>query len=170
MECKLRRIGHVGISVSDTERSLKFYREVLGLKLTGQWGPPDFPGKICFTRIGEMHHNLVLFELPEDVDRSGLSTETDSTKRRDVGFHHLAFEVARREDWLEILDHVRSLGIELVSGPYVHAHEAQDENGFIGGSGSHAFYFLDPDGNRVEIYCWMMNVSKPSASAPNPDL
>ncbi|MEE9257084.1 MAG: VOC family protein [bacterium] len=170
MGCHLSRVGHVGFNVSDMDRSIEFYRKVLGLKVTGRWLPPDFPTGICFMRIEAMHHNLVLFELPPDVDRGALSTETDSTQRRDVGLNHIAFEVAEREDWLLALDHVRSLGIELVSGPYVHAHEAQDENGFIGGSGSHAFYFLDPDGNRIEVYCWMMNVSKPSASAPNPDL
>ena len=34
----------------------------------------------------------------------------------------------------------------------------------------HYFYFLDPDGNRIEIYCWMMTVSKSSVAAPEPDL
>jgi hypothetical protein len=38
------------------------------------------------------------------------------------------------------------------------------------GSGSHAFYFLDPDGNRIEVYCWMMTVTGPSMAAPHPDL
>jgi catechol 2,3-dioxygenase-like lactoylglutathione lyase family enzyme len=37
-------------------------------------------------------------------------------------------------------------------------------------SGSHAFYFCDPDGNRIEFYCWMINVSKASVAAPQPDL
>jgi hypothetical protein len=41
---------------------------------------------------------------------------------------------------------------------------------FVGGSGSHAFYFLDPDGNRIEVYCWMMTVTGPSMAAPHPDL
>jgi len=35
---------------------------------------------------------------------------------------------------------------------------------------SHAFYFLDPDGNRLEVYCWMMTVNGPSIAAPEPDL
>ena len=52
---------------------------------------------------------------------------------------------------------------------YVHAPEG-GEKGFVGGSGSHAFYFLDPDGNRIEVYCWMMKVTGPSMAAPHPDL
>jgi len=42
--------------------------------------------------------------------------------------------------------------------------------GFVGGSGSHAFYFLDPDGNRIEVYCWMMTVTGSSIAAPHADL
>jgi catechol-2,3-dioxygenase len=51
----------------------------------------------------------------------------------------------------------------------VHAPEG-GERGFAGGSGSHAFYFLDPDGNRLEVYCWMMRVTGKSMAAPSPDL
>jgi len=170
MSCIVNSLAHIGVQVSDMDRSLKFYREVLGLKLTGRWGPPDYPGQICFMRIDQMHHNVVLFGLPEGTDENPPSVGIDTTERKDVGLNHVAFQVDKREDWLLALDHVRSMGVELVFGPYVHGHEAQDEKGFIGGSGSHAFYFLDPDGNRLEIYCWMMSVSKPSVAAPVPDL
>ncbi len=64
---------------------------------------------------------------------------------------------------------MRGCGVEIVRGPYVHAPEGS-EQGFVGGSGSHAFYFLDPDGNRLEVYCWMMKVTGPSMAAPSPDL
>jgi len=169
MGCRVSRIGHVGIHVSDVDRSIRFYEEVIGLKLTGKWGPPDFRRPICFMRCGEMHHDLVFFELPEDAARAGLTT-ADSEGRRDVGLHHIAFEAPSREAWLLALDHVRGLGIELVSGPYVHGPEGTDGDSFVGGSGSHAFYFLDPDGNRVEIYAWMMRVTRPNMAAPAPDL
>jgi catechol 2,3-dioxygenase-like lactoylglutathione lyase family enzyme len=51
MSCIVNSLAHIGVQVSDMDRSLKFYREVLGLKLTGRWGPPDYPGQICFMRI-----------------------------------------------------------------------------------------------------------------------
>ena len=165
----VKRVGHVGIHVSDVDRSIEFYRKTLGLKVTGKWAPPDFVRPICFMRCEEMHHDFVLFELPEDADRENLTTG-DSEKRKDVGLHHVAFEAHSRESWLELYDHIKSLGIEFVSGPYVHGPEAEHMMSFIGGSGSHAFYFLDPDGNRIEVYCWMMRVTKPTLAAPNPDL
>jgi len=167
MGIHLGRVGHVGIKVSDVGRSIEFYRKVLGLKVTGRWGPPDFGRPVCFMRIDDKHHDVVLFGIPEDANKAG-SSSTDSRARGAPGLDHIAFEMDSREDWLRALDHVRACGVEIVSGPYVHAPEGGDK--FPGGSGSHAFYFLDPDGNRIEVYCWMMKVTGPSMAAPNPDL
>jgi catechol 2,3-dioxygenase-like lactoylglutathione lyase family enzyme len=169
MGIRLDRLGHIGIHVSNVDRSIEFYRKVLGLKLTGRWAPPDFVRPICFMRVAEKHHTLVLFELPEDAKRAGVAV-TDSAHRREPGVDHIAFEIDEREDWLDAIDHVRSCGVEIVDGPYVHGHEASHRMSFTGGSGSHAFYFLDPDGNRIEVYCWMMSVTRASVAAPNPDL
>ena len=167
--CRVSQIGHVGIHVSDIDRSIEFYRKVLGLKVSSRMGPPDFPRGVCFMRCEDMHHDLVLFELTKDVDRGGLTT-TDSWFRKDVGLDHLAFLVDEREDWLNAIEHVRSCGVEIVDGPVVHGGESTGPLSIKGGSGSHAFYFLDPDGNRVEIYCWMMRVTQSSEAAPEPDL
>jgi lactoylglutathione lyase len=164
----INQVGHVGILVTDMDRSVEFYRKVVGLKVTGLWGDAR-RGRQCFMRIDAMHHNIVLNELPQEVDRSGFDL-SDSAKRRVSGLHHIAFEFTEREKWLHALDHVRACGVELVNGPLVHAPEGLPEGGFTGGSGSHAFYFLDPDGHRIEFYCWMMNVTAPSIAAPDPDL
>lgn len=164
-------LGHVGIHVTDMDRSIEFYRKVLGLKVTGLWGGDGGrENRQCFMRIEHMHHNLVLFEIPKEVDRGKIDT-SDSVRRKIGGLHHIAFEFGEREDWLLAVEHVRSCGVEIKAGPYVHAYEGKDAGtAFTGGSGSHAFYFCDPDGNRIEFYCWMMNVTKPSIAAPKPDL
>ncbi len=166
MAIRLSRVGHIGIHVSDVERSIAFYRKVLGLKVTGHWGPPDFGRPICFMRIDDKHHDVVLFELAEDAKKAGIAF-VDSRHRKTPGIDHIAFEIDQREDWLHALDHVRGCGVEIVSGPYVHGPEGGET--FVGGSGSHAFYFLDPDGNRLEVYCWMMRVTQSSLAAPHPD-
>lgn len=169
MSFEISRLGHVGIHVSDVERSIEFYRKVVGLKLTGNWRPPEVFRPICFMRVSEKHHDLVFFELAKDVDRDGLDT-SDSFHRRNIGVQHIAFEFDSREEWLHALDHVRSCGVEILDGPLVHGHESTGIQSFLGGSGSHAFYFCDPDGNRIEFYCWMMSVTRPSVAAPTPDL
>src|SRR5262245_5678815 len=84
MGIHLGRVGHIGIHVSDVDRSIDFYRRVLGLKLTGRWGPPDIGRPICFMRIDDKHHDVVLFELPEDARRAGVAV-TDSSLRRAPG-------------------------------------------------------------------------------------
>ena len=172
MNLGITGLGHVGIHVTDLDHSVEWYRKVVGLKVTVRWPkamPPAISAAGCFMRIENMHHNVVLFEIPKNFDKSGLDT-SDSAKRKIGGLHHVAFEFGEREDWLNAVDHVRACGVEIVAGPYVHGHEARDEKGFTGGSGSHSFYFCDPDGNRIEFYCWMMNVSKKSVAAPEPDL
>ena len=107
MGIHLGRVGHIGIHVSDVDRSVGFYRQVLGLKVTGRWGPPDFRRPICFMRIKDKHHDVVLFELSEDVRKVGIAS-TDSSMRKVPGLDHIAFEVDSREDWLLALDHVRT--------------------------------------------------------------
>jgi hypothetical protein len=34
----ISQVGHVGIHVTDMDRSIEFYRKVVGLKVTGLWG------------------------------------------------------------------------------------------------------------------------------------
>ena len=118
--------------------------------------------------------NCFGFEIDKEKDRSKLA-QSDTGKRHSPGVHHIAFEIPEREDWLNALEHCKKNNIPFVSGPYVHGHEAKyvegdDTLGFVGGSGSHAFYITDPDGNRIEFYTWMMKVTKECIAAPNPDL
>jgi catechol 2,3-dioxygenase-like lactoylglutathione lyase family enzyme len=88
MGIHLGRVGHIGIHVSDVDRSIDFYRRVLGLKLTGRWGPPDIGRPICFMRIDDKYHDVVLFELPEDARKAGVAV-TDSSLRRATGLDQL---------------------------------------------------------------------------------
>ena len=59
-------------------------------------------------------------------------------------------------DVLQALADLKRKGVEIMSGPLVHGPESQSWN--IGGSGTRSFYFLDPNGNSLEIYCDMMKV------------
>ena len=52
MGIQIKRIGHVGILVSDFERSLKFYTEVMGCKVTSLRERPN-GAKGAFLRFDE---------------------------------------------------------------------------------------------------------------------
>ncbi len=151
---QVERIGHVGLNVSDVERSILFYQEVLGLKVTGRWGKGEggAPGNgIVFMRCEEWHHDLVLFPLPDGT----AVPDGNSRQRRQVGLNHIALVVPDRTEFFWALEHVRSKGVTILDGPKVHGPEG---DGFVGASGSRAFYFPDPDGNIIEIYCDMLRV------------
>jgi len=68
---------------------------------------------------------------------------------------------------------MKSNNVKFVVPPCVHAYESgfftEDEAQFYGGAGSHSFYIIDPDGNRLEFYWGSMRVTKKSLAAPNPE-
>src|SRR5881392_1472195 len=49
------RIGHVHLKVADLERSLAFYRDVLGFEVTQRYGP-----QAAFLSAGGYHHHIGL--------------------------------------------------------------------------------------------------------------
>ncbi len=158
----INRVGHVGIHVTNMDRSLEWYRDILGLTLTGRWplGGPD--RELAFMRFNDDHHNIVLFTHPTPVD----------PETKDSGFNglqHIAMEIEDRDEWLKALADLQRKEVEIVEGPLIHGFEGGSGRGnLIGGSGSRSFYFLDPDGNRLELYTDMMKVSN-GEEFPTPD-
>lgn len=146
----INRVGHVGIRVSDLDRSLAWYTEVLGLTLTGRWPFPG-GGEIVFMRFGENHHDIVLMPgAPAGPAGSG----ADGNR-----LQHIAMEVESRDEWLKALSALKAAGVEITRGPLIHGFEGGTGPGTLpGGSGSRSFYFEDPDGNSLELYTDMMKV------------
>lgn len=151
---KVRKIGHVGFWTRDLDRMQEFYTKVLGFKVTSRSGPgAKVPGGSCvFLRCDATHHEVVFFQAPSGAP-SLYAQAGNSMAEAKVGFQHIAFELSDRREWLKALGHVRSCGVEIVHGPLVHGPEG---DGFDNGSGNRAFYFCDPDGNYIEIYCDIM--------------
>jgi catechol 2,3-dioxygenase-like lactoylglutathione lyase family enzyme len=147
MGIHIKRIGHVGLLVSDFERSFRFYTEVIGCKVTNRSKRPD-GSESAFLRFDDMHHDLVIQSAPPGVDVTAAGP-----KERLI--QQIAFEVEDRDAFLKALAHLHARGVELINGPLIHGIEG---GGNLGGSGSRSFYFLDPDGNRLEIYAEMMRV------------
>jgi catechol 2,3-dioxygenase len=119
------RIGHVGLNVSDLQRSTDFYRSVLGFKIE------EKPGrKALLAAAGDEH----LVELQEVKDG------TESMQKR-AGLYHLAILVPERRflaDMLENLNEKRdSVHFEGMADHLV----------------SESIYIRDPDFNGIEIYC-----------------
>ena len=148
MGIQIKRIGHVGILVSDFERSFKFYTEVMGCKVTNHRKRPD-GAEGAFLRFDETHHDFVIASAPAGVDVS------ENVSGRDRLIQQIAFEVEDRDEFMRALAHLHTKGVKIINGPTTHGIEAGDN---IFGSGSRSFYFNDSDGNRLKIFCDGMKV------------
>jgi metallothiol transferase len=120
---KTQGMLHFSLPVTDLARSRKFYEGVLGIKVIGQ------SPRMVFLQTGDDF--LILAKEKDGV-------KYDSTKGTPV--HH-AFKV-RPEDFQSSIDDLRKNGVEVFN--------IEDRNtGVFWGPQA---YFLDPDGNKLEIY------------------
>ncbi len=149
---------HMALEVSDPDRSIAFYRDVFGLKLTERHQAGEvaaIPVELVFLRIGENHHDLVLAHNPAKKYRA--LSDADMVEGP-PGFHHFAFEYHSREDWLAQLARIQEMGLDIVRGPVVHSPWHPRGEGSWGENES--FYILDPDGHRIELFCDMATIDE----------
>ncbi|MET7438773.1 MULTISPECIES: VOC family protein [unclassified Streptomyces] len=139
------RTGHIGLSVTDLDRSLGFYRDVLGFGLIGEGKEED--RRYAFLGEGGSPV-LTLWQQAEG-----------SYDRGRAGLHHLAFEVDSVERVREYETALRAYGVEF-------AYEGVVAHGE--GRASGGIFFHDPDGIRLEIYApqGADDAPAPSSSAP----
>ncbi len=122
-------VDHVGVCVTDLERSIKFYRDFLGLKPVGRRLLADNTTEQVAYRMGEVI--FILFH------RSGFQSMNSKVH---AGLDHIAFTVDGKL-FETILAKVQERDL-LLRGPY--------QNLGAQGTGL-AMYFFDPDKNQIEI-------------------
>ncbi|NKX43352.1 VOC family protein [Roseicyclus persicicus] len=119
------RIGHVHLKVADLERSIAFYRDVIGLEVTQRYG-----AQAAFLSAGGYHHHLGL--------NTWESLGGPRPPRNAVGLYHTAFLYPDRTALARAFRRVIEAGVEI---------EGAADHGV-----SEAIYFSDPDGNGIELY------------------
>src|SRR6188472_1078076 len=118
-------IGHVHLKVSDIERALGFYVDVLGFELQQRMGD-----QAAFISAGDYHHHIGLNTWES---RGGSPPPRGST-----GLFHTAIRYPDREQLADAMRRVVEAGIPLTGA---------SDHGV-----SEALYLNDPDGNGVELY------------------
>src|SRR5581483_9688475 len=118
------RIGHVHLKVADLERSLKFYRDVLGFEVT-----TTRPGAV-FLSAGGYHHHIAL----NTWESLGGQPPAPGT----TGLYHVAILYPSRRLLADALRRLIEAGIPL---------DGASDHGV-----SEALYLRDPDDNGVELY------------------
>lgn len=119
------KIGHVHLKVSDIERALAFYRDVLGFEVTQGYGQDA-----VFLSAGGYHHHIGL----NTWESKGGSPPPPGT----TGLFHLAILYPSRASLADALRRVLSAGLSLTGAA---------DHGV-----SEALYLNDPDENGVELY------------------
>ena len=105
---------HFAMEVSDMEKSIEFYRDILGFKLSERHTSDEIeaiPVDLTFLRVGDNHHDLVLAHNPNKKYRP--RTEADAAEGP-AYIHHFAFGCPDRESWLEIMQDVKRQGLMVV--------------------------------------------------------
>jgi catechol 2,3-dioxygenase len=119
-------IGHVHLKVADLDRSLAFYRDVLGFQVTQRLGD-----SAVFLSAGGYHHHIGLNTWES---RGGAPPARQAT-----GLYHIAIRYPDRAALADALRRLIAAGIPL---------EGASDHGV-----SEALYLRDPDWNGVEL-CW----------------
>ena len=129
-------IGHVHLKVANLERSLRFYRNLLGFQVTTMYGD-----EAAFLSAGGYHHHIGL--------NTWHSKNAPPAEEGSVGLYHTAIVYPTRRDLAAVYDRLQKAHYPLTGA---------SDHGV-----SEALYLYDPDDNGVELYwdrrkeSWMYN-------------
>ena len=141
------RLHHTGYTVSDLDRSLVFYRDLLGCEviatqekeggyLAAIVGYPDAHVRMAHLRVPGGEHVIELFEYLEPYgDRADVEP-------RNVGASHLCFIVA---DLRAVYEKAARAGGDVVRVPAGRGRTGINRGGL-------ALYLRDPDGITMELF------------------
>jgi catechol 2,3-dioxygenase len=118
-------VGHIHLRVADIERSIRFYRDLLGFSLNAQLG-----NEAAFLGAGGYHHHIGL--------NTWQSAGATPPPAGHTGLYHAAFLYPDRAALGQVIQRVLDAGVPL---------DGAADHGV-----SEAVYLRDPDQNGVELY------------------
>lgn len=140
----LRGLNHLAFITDDLTKTIRFYRDLLGMELHSGIGHNGF--RHYFFQMGSGQVAFFEYEGASPMDGKKFHGEPTSEP---VGFDHVSFTVATREDLFHLKDRLEAAGVE-VSGAVDH--------GTIW-----SIYFFDPNNIPLEASWDCMEIIEPPA-------
>ena len=132
MPFRITKIGHVVLHCRDLERTVRFYSDVLGFKVSDVYPDDMVPGGMVFMRYGSDHHGI------------GFVGMMDGESQH-IELNHIAFELGSLDEILR-------------ARVYLEEHQIPiDFEGRRRAGSQISLEFCDPDGHRLELF-WGLDV------------
>ncbi|MEE9573840.1 MAG: VOC family protein, partial [Candidatus Neomarinimicrobiota bacterium] len=119
-------IGHVHLIVADLDRSIKFYRDLLGFNVTARFG-----NSAVFLSSGDYHHHIGL--------NTWAGPDVTPPPEGHSGLYHFAILYPNRNELAKAFK---------VLWEEKYPIEGASDHGI-----TESIYINDPDGNGIELYC-----------------
>jgi catechol 2,3-dioxygenase-like lactoylglutathione lyase family enzyme len=147
---KFNGINHLALITPDMDKTVRFYRDIMGLPLVGAISNDSF--RHYFFDLGN-HNTLAFFEYAGVTDTGGKKESGVPGSGRQ--FDHLSFNLESEQALLELTGRLQSGGVEVT--------EIVDHN-FI-----KSIYFDDPSGIQLEASYWVQDITEePFITDQNP--
>lgn len=152
---KFKGINHLAMVTGDMEKTVKFYRDVLGMSLVATTGnrPGLYPYRHYFFALGNAN-TIAFFEWPGMVEEFHKPAGAPTGGR--VQFDHVSFNVESEEVLLELKERLEQNGVDVTR---VVDHRI-----------IHSIYFTDPNGIALEASYWLNDPTVREPDYADPEL
>ncbi|QUD87593.1 VOC family protein [Phenylobacterium montanum] len=157
-EFEFRGLNHLALVCKDMERTVRFYRDVLGMPLIKTIDLPGGSGQHFFFDIGN-GDSLAFFWFPNapeavpGISNPGSLPGGGQFVTAHASMNHVAFNVPA-EKFDDYVDKLKAKGIEVSPVLNHDDSEWQVSREVHPGVFVRSVYFFDPDGVCLEFACW----------------
>jgi len=146
---KFKGINHLAMVTGDMDKTVRFYRDVLGMPLVATTGnvPDRYPYRHYFFELGD-GNTIAFFEWPGMIEEFHKPAGLPAKGR--VQFDHISFNVEDEEALLALRASLESKSVEVT--------EVVDHKII------HSIYFTDPNGIALEASYW---IKDPTGKEPD---